>query len=448
MRRQMLRGRLGPLVYQAIERRYQSAFWRERIKPFVSSSLNVAKQVVERVVTVYSVSPRRTKGSGPQSDFWKIIEESQLPQIAGDLARQAWFAGPVYVMPVMDLDGSLHLKRWGAGHVSVAYAGYRISAILAVEEVDRSGNPTAYWYADDVMVGRYRQVGSKIETISEYEHGLSRCPVVEWRAHPMEVDDHLGLDYGEALQDATLEAGVVYAGLQYARKAQNYKVPVVKSRKYGPDESHLTQAPAQQTIDPEGGIVLGEDEALDIVDYDLSPANAQQQIAFIVSSALQHYGLELTAPLNVSLQVEISLSSTLAHRNEILRWAAPADAQTCDLIVEVAKAGGHPLADAIEDAPTTVQFPEQALIADPLRREELYALQAARGGTNPVEAYMLDHPGSSYEEAEVAVQKNIELVTAVTSAMSERRAPSPDHMGGSLSTLDMQSIDPQITERN
>lgn len=428
LRRMMLRGRLAPIVVAAVEERYKTADVRERLRPFCSSSMNVAKQVAEKVVTVYRHNPMRTRGDGPQEAFWALLKESRLPRLTAGVAREAWFAGPVYVMPVVAPDGTMHLKRWGSGFVTVEHAGYSIERFVGVDAVDQNGKPLEWWYADRQHVGHYRQAGSKAEPVAVYEHGLDRCPVVEWRAHPMETDDPLGLDFGDSLQDATVEAGVAYAALQYTRKAQHYKLPLTKSRKFGPDEAHLTGGPEQQVMDPEGGIRLGEDEALEIADFDLDPANAIRQMTFTISTTLQHYGLELAAPLNVSLQVEISLASTLAHRKEILEWAQPADAATCDLIVDVARAGGHRLAAAIADDETTVQFPEQALVADPIRREDLYEKQAARGGTNPVEAYMLDHPGVSAEEAEAAIQRNIDLTTKITSALADRRALAPDNV--------------------
>lgn len=428
VRRQMLRGRLAPIVYSAIEKRYQSEDVRERLLPFCSSSMNVAKQVAEKVVTVYRHNPMRTRGDGPQDAFWSLLRESRLPQLAGGIAREAWFAGPVFVMPLVAPDGTMHLKRWGAGLTTVVYSGYSVERFMGVDAVDEQGSPLEWWYADRDVVGHFVRKGNSAEQVALYEHGVGRTPVVEWRAHPMEPDDPLGLDFGDSLQDATVEAGVAYTALQYTRKAQHFKLPMSKARKFGPDEAHLTTGPPQQAMDPEGGIRLGEDEALEIADFDLNPDNAIRQMTFTISTTLQHYGLELAAPLNVSLQVEISLASTQAHRAEIMQWAQPADEATCDLIVDVARASGHASAAAIVDAATNVQFPEIALVADPVRREELYERQAARGGTNPVEAYMLDHPGVSAAEAEGAIRRNIDLTTEITSRLADRRALSPDNV--------------------
>ena len=91
-------------------------------------------------------------------------------------------------------------------------------------------------------------------------------------------------------------------------------------------------------------------------------------------------------------------------------------------LLDAAEAWGY--ATGLPRGRVLVYFAEQHAVADPLRREEPGG-QRRRGGTNPVEAYMLDHPGVTPDEAEAAVQENIRRTTEITAEPAARQAASP-----------------------
>ena len=425
-RERIAKGRIRGAVQRRQGELYQQAATVALARRYASNAVNLALEVVGKVVTAYRSQPIRTvAGATPEQDrqVAEVVERSGLPALMPALARLAWWCGPVLMMP------------WPAGD-AVRWRWYRPSActvlrrgdeVLAAAAVVREeGHLVEVHVADAAGLLRLlvAQNGS-FEVLEEV--ATPRCYAVEVRTRPLdpEGDDTA---FGAVLHDAAVEAGFVEADLAARRKAQSGKQLITQGRLFGvPEDSAKASAPIhQQVVDfSEGALEMGADEQAAVIDLNTPPTTFIEHLAHITTRCLAAYGLELAAPLNNAQTFELSAASIATERATQARELAAVEREAIGVVLEASEAWGY--ANGLPVGDVVVFFAEQHAVSDPLRREALYSAKAARGGTNPVEAYMLDHPGITASEAEEAVRANILRTTEITSELAARRAVSPDN---------------------
>ena len=421
-------GRMTAAVQRRQRELYQQPDTQKLAAPYARDVANLALQVSTKVVTAYRSQPIRGVADATPDQrraLAKVIKSSLLPGLMPWAARTSWWCGPVLLIPWPSPDGTeIRWRAHGASLTAVVRDGVDVVAAMAVERFHPTSRAPLYVAVAD-STGVYRleldRDGSTGRVLESYP--APRCLAVEVRTRPHDPVDPTGEAYGNPLHDATVDAGFTWADMSWRRKAQSGKQAVLGGRTFGNQQDSISaHGPEQQVFDPEGAVLLGDGEALNILDLDTSPSNFVAHLAAITATTLANYGLDLAAPLNSAMTFEISAASIATERAIQTLHLTEAEERAVAATRDAANlwcGASLPLGDAV------VLFAEQHAVSDPLRREELYAKKAARGGTNPIQAYMLDHPGVTEDDAREAVMSNIAETTAITATLAARNAPLP-----------------------
>jgi len=414
-------------IRDAIVRRQRQVFEQAATQAiaarFARNTCNLALEVIGKVVTAYRSQPiRQVADATPEQrrELADLIDASRLPALMPTLARLAWWCGPVLMIPWPDGD-AVRWQWYQPSKTAVVRRGDDVvAAAVTVGKVDGA---TEVHLADELGLMRLL-VWPSGDTRVLAEVPAPRCLAVEVRTRPIDPggDDAA---FGAPLHDAAVDAGVVEADLAARRKSQSGKQMLTKGRLFGNTQDAVGPQPISQQIVAfdEGAIELGAEEDAVVLDLNTPPDTFIRHIEHLTTKCLAAYGLELAAPLNNAMTFELSGASLATERHTQALELAACERQAIAALIEGAEAWGY--ASNLPRGRILVFFQEQHAVSDPLRREELYKAKAARGGTNPVEAYMLDHPGATVDEAEAAVAENIRRTTEITGALADRRALSP-----------------------
>lgn len=425
-REQIAKGKIRDAVVRRQAELYQQPATQAIAARYATNAVNLALAVIGKVVTAYRSQPiRSVLGATPEQhrEVADVIERSRMPGIMPTLARLSWWCGPVLMLPWPDGDA----VRWQWYPPSTCTVLRRGDEVIAAAAVVRETKEGAEVHVVDGAGLLRLLVAPNGDTTVTAAIPTPRCFAVEVRTRPLDPtgDD---LAFGSILHDAAVQAGFVEADLAARRKAQSGKQLITQGRLFGvPADSAKAAGPIhQQVVDfSEGALEMGADEQAAVIDLNTPPSTFIEHIDHITTQCLAAYGLELAAPLNNAQTFELSGASIATERNGQALELAAVERRAIATLIEAAEVWGY--ASGLPRGRVLVYFAEQHAVADPLRREELYKAKAARGGTNPVEAYMLDHPGVTPEEAEAAVQENIRRTTEITSELAARQAVSPDN---------------------
>ena len=402
---------------------YMQAATRAMAARFARNTCNLALEVVGKVVTAYRSQPiRQVVDATPDQrrQLADLIDASRLPAVMPSLARLSWWCGPVLMLPWPDGD-AVRWQWYPPSRTAVVRRGDSVVAAAAL--VGKVDGADEVHIADETGLVRLL-VWPSGDTRVLAELPMSRCLAVEVRTRPI---DPTGDDtaFGNPLHDAAVDAGYVEADLAARRKSQSGKQLATTGRVFSNAQDSVGTQPIHQQIVSfdEGALEFAENETAVVLDLNTPPDTFIRHIEHITTKCLAAYGLELAAPLNNAMTFELSGASLATERHTQALELAACERQAIAALIDGAEAWGY--AAGLPRGRILVFFQEQHAVSDPLRREELYKAKAARGGTNPVEAYMLDHPGATVDEAEAAVAENIRRTTEITGALADRRALSP-----------------------
>lgn len=414
-------------IRDAIVRRQRQVFEQAATQAiaarFARNTCNLALEVIGKVVTAYRSQPiRQVVDATPDQrrQLADLIDASRLPAVMPSLARLSWWCGPVLMIPWPDGD-AVRWQWYPPSRTAVVRRGDSVVAAAAL--VGKVDGADEVHIADEAGLVRLL-VWPSGDTRVLSELSTPRCLAVEVRTRPI---DPTGDDtaFGNPLHDAAVDAGLVEADLAARRKSQSGKQLATTGRIFSNAQDSVGTQPIHQQIVSfdEGALEFAENESAVVLDLNTPPDTFIKHIEHITTKCLAAYGLELAAPLNNAMTFELSGASLATERHTQAIELAACERQAIAALIDGAEAWGY--ASDLPRGRILVFFQEQHAVSDPLRREELYKSKAARGGTNPVEAYMLDHPGATVDEAEAAVAENIRRTTEVTGALASRQAASP-----------------------
>lgn len=414
-------------IRDAIVRRQRQVFEQAATQAiaarFARNTCNLALAVIGKVVTAYRSQPiRQVVDATPDQrrQLADLIDASRLPAVMPSLARLSWWCGPVLMIPRPDGD-AVRWQWYPPSRTAVVRRGDSVVAAAAL--VGKVDGADEVHIADEAGLVRLL-VWPSGDTRVLSELSTPRCLAVEVRTRPI---DPTGDDtaFGNPLHDAAVDAGLVEADLAARRKSQSGKQLATTGRIFSNAQDSVGTQPIHQQIVSfdEGALEFAENESAVVLDLNTPPDTFITHIEHITTKCLAAYGLELAAPLNNAMTFELSGASLATERHTQALELAACERQAIAALIDGAEAWGY--ASDLPRGRILVFFQEQHAVSDPLRREELYKSKAARGGTNPVEAYMLDHPGATVDEAEAAVAENIRRTTEITGALASRQAASP-----------------------
>ena len=423
-RMRLLEGEWRDLTNEAVTERYKTEEGRRKIRPFINQVVNVAGDVISAISVAYTAPPRRylkTGGKALAQEFSDLVEESRAATKAPQWSKHALFVGPCVVAPVvreqllvLELYPTHRLDiRWGEAGPD----GPPESILVRIEGGFMLLDREAWRY--------FNERGE--ETKPPVEHFLGYVPAAIFKAY--EVSDFWGEHINDSLMDATIDATLAYAEMNYVRHARGGNLLAVESPTGGPPTAD--ESPEGQIMDPEGVIELRGGETMKVLDTQVDPKNFIDQIKFIYERATQRYGIPASEVQFEAIGSELGVAvvSENLHNlrdgqipyfreSEIHLWRA-----SWDMVAY----SDHPSSTRFYTAQEhkrsfVVEFPEMNLVADPLRAEELYEKKVKRGAASPVTQLMLDKPALTETEARAEIRKNLEDTADLNDYLTKRNA--------------------------
>ena len=415
------------LIEGRIARRFENPNVVRRVQLWASRAVNPARDIIFTLALAYMIPPRRClPSSAPKGlceAFRDLVLESGIAGIGPSVNRYSLYTGPSLIVPsvrggVLELDvvrgGWLDL-RWGDDDP-------KRSPGAALIETTSGG----FLYLDRHGQRVYTDKGEEIED-RRVEVEFDELPAaLVLGADPIEFWQ---VKHGLGLTDATLDAAVVFAQLQYTRKAQSRKqLAVINDEREPPIEG----APAGQMADPETALELAESQNLQVLDLDLSPDAALRQINDLERRQARLYGVPDDVQLGPSNMLAALRAGKLRGlRTEQTRLMADAEIRLWRAAWSVVARSNHRHAETLRKYEKDwrdriqVEFVDATMLEDPLQAEALYEKVAARGGTNQAEALQRDRPWLTDEEAREQVVKNYEEQAALNRILVTHNTPAP-----------------------
>ena len=241
------------LIERRIALRFENPNVVRRVQLWASRAVNPARDIIFTLALAYMIPPRRCLPSNAPKKlceaFRDLVLESGIAGIGPSVNRYSLYTGPSLIVPsvrggVLELDvvrgGWLDL-HWdlddpkrspGAALIETVGGGFLY--------LDRHGQRVYTDKGEEIVKHRVEVDFDELPAALV----LGADPIEFWQ-----------VKHGLGLTDATLDAAVVFAQLQYTRKAQSrLQLAVINDDREPPVEG----APAGQMADPETALELAD----------------------------------------------------------------------------------------------------------------------------------------------------------------------------------------------
>lgn len=425
---QILNEDLGDIVLEKLSGTYSDPSLKTRLRRHISEVINLGADITRVLANVYDVPPRRRiKGSKAATRaLLDLVKSTKWASKAPLLNRVGWFTGPVLEMPSIRGDA---LRR-------DIFTGDRVD--VTVPDSDPFGDPVAASFTtyegdqrvikvvDDTLVRTFSIEDRQL--LGEYAHGVQnpdgspRFPGTLWRFDdPTDLEDYWSLNRHRRLVDATIDAGVIYAVLDWVRKSQNRKVLAFIGALGGIQQGATLDNETPITWDQTDQELPSKIEAVDFI----TPIDEfQKHLMLITRTQIESYGVPQSAITYDFMQdgaqsipataLSLQHEKLTALRKRQMPFADRYERQSTYNLVALARAHGHEAAKGLPslkelDSRLVIEFPPLSRFEDPKTFREEVDWQLGRGFTTDAEIYQLRHPELTLEECEEAVRKNLEV---------------------------------------
>lgn len=420
------------LILDKIWEQHSDKETRARLASYVDLSINLALDITRDVAVVWKhEATRHIRGAGTRANeaFLELVRETKFSAIAPSWNRQAWFLGPIIVLPVMrsgrmTFDTLLpHFYEvlpdpndpWGnplAACWDVATCD-PIDVIAYGEKAPKAGAVLV-----DGDSYRYYSVKDRATEVGRKSHSLGEFPGSALRFDTTHATAWWGCDRNQRLVDATINLGILNAKLGFVRKEQNKKQLVFKG--------DLGGMPKGQKHDPETAIQADAQnpEVIDIdaVDFDTSPENFIAHANWIIGMEKESFGAER----DEAGRWIFSHEALTEIRNEQIPYAREFEADVWAKTVATAKANRHRLADklpspeAVRDGFEVRYEKLSRTFASPSEETAYKVHELSHGLIEHADMLATDFPHLSLEERRKMIMAKIEAQGDVFDAMAKR----------------------------
>lgn len=387
---------------------------RAQLRKFASTTINLCRAFTDAVASVYSHGVRRYLADVPEAQadaFAVLVEESRAALEQEAWAHDAWLAGPVFVVPVVDEETS-ELRLDVATPDCTDWrrrTGGDLSELLVRNDED------GVWVVADTRGFFYFDERGKL--VGQQAHGLGYVPSAEFRSTPT-LRGEAATVAGEGLVDATLDAAVVYAHMTWLRRVQAGFLTSIAGDDLG------TKMPSGQSIsEPERPIPYEGDAGtfrVDVQNRDAPIDPFIKHLSTIVTQQAVTYGIppsEVHFETNAGQWGAYSIAvrpEKLGHlRRKQVPFALYGERRLWNVAAAVVRSSRHRLARAMPDAETMraalrTEFPSLDFQADPLKRMSLFKEEMSIGAASPLDYLQSKDPMLTREQARRRQAENIE----------------------------------------
>lgn len=385
---------------------------RRQMLSYASTTLNVAKSIANAVAVNYVRGIRRHFAEAEEAKaraFADILTESGAALEQGAWGVSAWLCGPTLVIPHVDAttkELALDVVRPDQ-YDAVIGPGRSLARVLW-----RCDDRNAWAVIDDKG---YRYFGPNGEPLpGSVEHGLGYVPAAIMRSAAELFTGFWGSACGRGLLDASIDAAVTYAQLQYYRKAQVGYLTTIAGEQQ-------KSAAGQSIAEPELPVTFdGEPQSfsVQVLNRDINVRNFVEHLHVIIGAQVQQHGIpasEVTYQQDSSNWGAFALAirrEKLAHlraqqvphlvAGELDLWA-----MACDVVSRSSHRHAKLLPTRDEARKMlVVEFPEIEGTSDPEARLRIFEAGQKHGFTNRVEFYQTEHPLLTQAECEARLAEN------------------------------------------
>lgn len=429
----------GGLVMDRVRQWMRNSHSQEQMRRVLTLSINPLVEVTNAVAVVYKQGVRRSLddlGDRAEDALRLLLLEARvsMQQLAWNRLAFA-LGGPVLVVPVVRGD-TLQLDTLLPHYYEVARdPDDPLGEPLAVAwRADGADGSRASQLADTVVLDAqawwyFRTGGGRRELVAVVDHGLGYVPAATLR-----LDVPIGSDWkgcstrNQRLYDGTLDVCVVNTQLNYVRRTQNKKLPLLRGM--------LDQAAKQQKMDPEMPLVYASPQpgAVDFqaLDFNTSPDSFIAHIRWLRSSLIEAYGVpDWAVTFDPSQGAEgermrVASDGLTEVRNEQIPFVREFEHALVHHMVAVAQALGHPLAGDLPPADEVAAsyrlgIPKLARgFAEPMAEAAFTDWELSKGLTSQLELLRERYPTLDDRQLEALLAANLEAQAAFNDAVTKR----------------------------
>jgi len=417
------------LIWQRITATHFDADIKRRIRPFISISLNAARDIVNAIAVVYKLGARRMLIESDEATdraYKKIVLDTKIKQLDAQWNKWAFFLGPLIVVPTprfgrisyetlfphqyepvlnpFDPLGTPEMVAWTIHNGQIREPGKSHTIVL-----DRIG-----WYYFDVNGRPATDISPNfIAHNGVDEDGAPVFPGVVHRYDVPQDPDWWSRTRNERLKEATIEIGAIWSVFNWVRKSQNKKLLTIVG--------NIEGMPQGQKNDPERPLVFdsvgAEAIQMNALDFDTPPGNFLQHIKFTYEQQIEAFGIaqsSVTFDTAGKERADIAVNiehDRLAHvRNEQIPFAREFESELAWKTVAVAIGAGidvGPLSVETVKEKHLIEFPDLQPIGDPIKMLKVQEWERRHMYVNDIDLIMRRHPDLTREQAKKWLEDRI-----------------------------------------
>ncbi len=435
------------LIARKIDNTHYDESVRADLKTHITLAHNIALDMTREICVVWKHDARRyvPDASDAQNEALRqLVLETNYHTHARSWNREAFFLGPVTVIPVMR--GNKMFFDTLLPHFYVTqddpdrpWAAPLAAAWKVLDSREHSFARSAFYsqvhhQSAIVLDGEawryYRKAivedEVSIEEISVVPHGLGEFPGATLSFNLSHGDGRWSCTAHQRLFDATVTVSYLDAVMNLIRKGQNQKLLVIKGQ--------LDETAKGQVRHPEGSMRIDANNAslVDVaaLDFNTDPENAIKHQGWVMQGIARSYGGQVASRPGGTSQLEMEI--TFSHdalteqRNEQIPFALEFERELWAKTVRVARQQRHPLADDLPDSDAIresliVEFPPLARRFDNIDAEIKYNDWALSKGIKSLKDVIRPvMPHASDEQCQQRIADNLDSDAPLITKMTTR----------------------------
>ena len=404
------------LIDAHIRKIYSTPEAREALIKHVDLRSNLLREVTDAIAITYNTPPtREIRGATPQQqlEIAAAYAEAATDSVAELWGRYAWLCSVVHVLPRWTADG----LEWVTVLPDVADVvwdpqGEAEPSILVYRCDDAGAKLVA------VDAERWWWISERWEVVAEEEHQIGMRPWVAFRTEPR------GRDYWararhQGLVDGTLELGRIEAHRAYSRRTQGKPAPWIR---VGED----ADIPDGQTLNGERPLMVRGDAELGVLDLVVDPAHFTADSHKVYEDAARAEGVQVGAIDRSRGFNQDAHESVVFARDRQIKHLKQAEIGLAVRATRLLASVGamQQIDEGTIKKTMVVQYADLSFATDPKERVKIAKERWSAGQSDPYSDYMRENPGTTYAEAQIAVERHIEATASFHEFYASRNLPS------------------------
>lgn len=435
----VLTDRHAKLVAERVAVIHKDQHVRDLILEHVDASTNLAHDIVKDVCVVWKHDARRTIEGVSDTElkaFLDLVKDSRFASHAKAWNRQAYYEGPVTVIPVVRaerltwdtlLPHAYDVRQnpddqWGAPLAAV-WKAHRTDNTL---RLPADQQPKATGVVLDGKSWHYISEREGNREIKSIAHGLDVFPGATLRFDEFGWGDWWGIEPHQRLQDVTIKIGFIVAVLDYVRKSQNRKLLTALGDIEGIPKGQVLNAETPLEAHTKSPELV----SINAIDIDTDPERFIKHATWLMQLVARSYGGQVVASVGsqslLEADVQFSYDVLTELRDDQIPQAREFERDLWTKAVGIAKTNGHPLADDLPDPEKvrkgySVEFPPLARSFSSIDEEIKYWDFSLKNGRHAYgDLLRKQMPLATDKERDDAVLANVERQTPIIEALTKR----------------------------